>query len=80
MRKYLGFLTCSSVVVKITAWIFLFFGILGALSLLSGRMAGNPRWVGIVVLVFYTFVFFFFFLVAKIADILVKIIDQTQKE
>jgi hypothetical protein len=75
MREYLGFLKCSSVVVKITAWIFLFFGGVGAISLLLGRMPGNPRWMGIVVLVFYMFVFFFFFLVAKIADILVKIIS-----
>ena len=80
MRKYLGFLKYSSVVVKVAAWIFLFFGVLGAISLFSGRIPGNPRWVGIVILVFYTFTFFFFFLVAKIADILVQIINETHKE
>ena len=80
MRKYLNFLKYSSIVVKVAAWIFLFFGVLGAISLLSGRIPGNPRWVGAVILVFYSFAFFFFFLVAKIADILVKIINETHKE
>jgi hypothetical protein len=79
MRKYLGFLKRSSVVVKIVAWIFLFFGTVGAISLLSGKVPGSPRWTGIAILVFYTFMFFFFILVAKIADILSQIINETHK-
>ncbi|MDP2928221.1 MAG: hypothetical protein Q8N80_05440 [Candidatus Omnitrophota bacterium] len=80
MRKYLGFLKCSSVVIKVAAWIFLFFGIVGSASLFLGKVPGNPRWLGAVILVFYTFMFFFFFFVAKIADILVKIINAIQKD
>ncbi len=80
MRKYLGFLKCSSVVIKVAAWIFLFFGIIGSVSLFSGRVPGNPRWAGFVILIFYSFMFFFFFLVAKIADILIRIIDETHKD
>jgi len=79
MRKYLGYLKCSSVVIKVTAWIFLFLGLIGATSLLLGRVPGNPRWMGIVILVFYSFTFFFFFLVAKMADILTQIINQADK-
>lgn len=80
MRKYLGFLKCSSVAVKVVAWIFLGFGIIGATSLFLGRIAGNPRWLGVVILVFYTFAFFFLFLVAKLTDILAQIISQTDKD
>jgi hypothetical protein len=79
MQKYLGYLKCSSVVIKVTAWIFLLLGIVGASSLLLGKVAGNPRWMGIVILAFYGFAFFFFFLVAKIADILVQMINQAHK-
>ena len=79
MRKYLGYLKCSSVVIKVIAWIFLFLGLVGATSLFLGRVPGNPRWMGIVILAFYSFVFFFFFLVAKMADILVQIINQADK-
>ena len=80
MREHLGFLKVSSAVVKIAAWIFLFLGILGGVSLFSGSIPGNPRWMGIMILVFYTFIFFFLFIVAKIADILGKIINEIHKE
>jgi phage-related protein len=81
MREHLGFLKASSTVVKIAAWIFLFFGILGGVSILfGGAPAGSSRWVGLVVLVVYTFLFFFLFLIAKIADLLTKIINEIKKE
>lgn len=75
MHEHLGFLKVSSVVVKITAWIFLCLGVLGSVTLLLGMVPGNPRWMGIIILGVYAFLFFFLFLVAKIADLLVKIVS-----
>jgi len=80
MREHLGFLKVSSAVVKVAAWIFLFFGFLGGVYILLGAVPGNPRWMGIVVMVVYAFMFFFFFLIAKIADLLVKVINEIKKE
>jgi len=80
MREHLGFLRVSSAVVKTAAWIFLFLGLLGGVSLLLGAAPGNPRWMGGVILAFYVFVFFFLFLTAKIADLLVKIINEIKKD
>ncbi|HNW39404.1 MAG TPA: hypothetical protein PL125_03485 [Candidatus Omnitrophota bacterium] len=79
MRKYLFFLKCSSVVVKVAAWIFLFLGIVAALSLFFSPAQNTPRWTGVLVLVFYSFLFGFLFLIAKISDILVKIINAIEK-
>jgi len=67
-------------VVKIAAWIILFLGISGAASLFLGSLPNQPRWVGVLVLVFYSFLFLFLILVAKLADILVKVINTIQKE
>ena len=80
MREHLGFLKVSSAVVKVAAWIFLFLGFLGGVSLLLGAVPGNPRWMGIIILVFYVFVFFFFFFTAKIADLLIKVINEIKAE
>jgi hypothetical protein len=80
MREHLGFLKISSVAVKTVAWILLFLGIFGGVSLFLGAVPGNPRWMGIIVLAFYLFLFFVLFLIAKLADILVKIINETKKE
>jgi hypothetical protein len=80
MRKYIFFLKCSSVVVKITAWILLFLGIAGAVNLFSGASQGAPRWAGAVILVLYAFFFGVLFLIAKLADILVEVINTIQKE
>ena len=76
MREHLGFLKTSSVVVKVAAWIFFAFGMIGGLSIVLGAVPGAPypRWMGFVVIVFYAFLFFFLFLIAKIADLLIKII------
>ena len=80
MREHLGFLKVSSAVVKVTAWIFLCLGILGGTSLIFGMVPGNPRWMGLIILGIYAFIFFFLFLVARIADLLIKIINDLNKE
>lgn len=76
MREHLGFLQTSSTVVKIAAWIFLFLGLIGGISILLGLVPGNPRWMGLIVLAIYAFMFFFFYLIAKISDLLTKIINE----
>lgn len=74
MREHLGFLKTSSTAVKIAAWVFLFLGLIGGVSIIFQIVPGYSRWVGAVALVLYTFFFFLFFLIAKIADLLIKII------
>jgi len=80
MRKYIFFLKYSSVAVKVVAWIILLLGLFGAITLFLGADPNNPRWLGLVILVSYLFLFAFLFLIAKIADILVKIIGLIQKD
>ncbi|MCM8795736.1 MAG: hypothetical protein NC928_03515 [Candidatus Omnitrophica bacterium] len=80
MREHLGFLRVSSVVVKTAAWIFLFLGLIVGISILAGLVPSNPRWTGLIILAIYAFFFFFFFLIAKIADLLIKIINEIKKE
>ncbi len=80
MRQHLGFLKISSVVVKAAAWIFLVLGSFGGIVIISGKIPDTPRWMGIFVLALYVFIFFFLFLIAKISDLLVKIIDEIKKE
>ena len=86
MREHLGFLKASSTVVKIAAWILLILGTIGGLAILfgAGQAAGlgaaYPRWMGLVILAAYAFSFFFLYLMAKIADLLIKIINEIKKE
>jgi len=80
MREHLGFLKTSSVVVKIAAWIFLLLGLIGGGSIILGLVPGNPRWMGLLIVAIYAFAFFFFYLIAKIADLLTKIINEVKKE
>jgi len=80
MREHLGFLRVSSAVVKVAAWVFLVLGLIGGISILKGMVPGNPWWMGIIVLAIYSFFFFFFYLIAKVADLLVKIINEIKKE
>jgi hypothetical protein len=81
MREHLGFLKTSSTVVKISAWIFLIAGIAGGISIFFGYgPVSYPRWMGIVIWLIYAFAFFFLYLIAKIADLLIKIINEIKKE
>lgn len=80
MREHLGFLKTSSVVVKTAAWIFLCLGVIGGVSVISGLVPAQPRWMGLVILAIYVFFFFFFYIIAKIADLLIKIINEIKKE
>jgi hypothetical protein len=80
MREHLGFLETSSIVVKLAAWVFLVLGIIGGVSIMMGLVPTSPRWMGIIVLALYAFFFFFFFLIAKMADLLIKIINEIKKE
>ena len=57
MREHLGFLETSSLVVKVAAWFFLFFGVVSGVATLLGRVPG-----------------------AKIADLLIRIINEIKKE
>ena len=80
MREHLGFLKASSAVVKIAAWIFLLLGLLGGVSIVLGAVPDQPRWMGGIIIALYAFLFFFFYLMAKIADLLIKIINEIKKE
>ena len=80
MRQHLGFLKTSSVVVKFAAWVFLFLGVIGGASIFLGLVPGNPRWMGVIILAIYAFLFFFCYLIAKIADLVSQIIDEIKKE
>ncbi|MGA2775894.1 MAG: hypothetical protein ABSE81_07565 [Candidatus Omnitrophota bacterium] len=80
MREHLGFLKASSAVVKVTAWIFLLLGLLGGVAIVLGVVPDHPRWMGIIIIAVYAFLFFFLYLMAKIADLLIKIINEIKKE
>ena len=80
MREHLGFLKTSSAVVKIAAWIFLFLGVSSGIGIIFNKVPGYSPWVGGVILGLYIFFFFFFYLIAKIADLLIKIINEIKKE
>jgi hypothetical protein len=80
MREHLGFLRTSSAVVKIAAWIFLFFGTTGGAGIFLGLVPSEPRWRGLMIVAVFFFVFCFLYLIAKIADLLGKIINEIRKE
>ncbi|MFA5157439.1 MAG: hypothetical protein WC532_08695 [Candidatus Omnitrophota bacterium] len=80
MREHLGFLRVSSAVVKMAAWIFLLLGLSGGIAIFLGKVPGYPSWTGAVIIAVYAFVFFFLSLIAKIADLLGKIINEIKKE
>lgn len=79
MQEHLGFLKVSSAVVKIAAWIFLFLGVFGGIAITLGKVPGYQNWMGFVVIAAYAFSFFFLYLIAKIADLLIKIINEIKK-
>jgi ABC-type multidrug transport system permease subunit len=80
MQGHSGFLKTSSAVVKTAAWIFLFLGIVGGVSIFLGMAPGNPRWMGIIILAIYGFGFFLLFLIAKMAGLLAELVKEIKKE
>jgi len=80
MREHLGFLKTSSAAVKVAAWIFLFFGIVGSIYIFLGKIADKTFLDGFVNLAVSIFFFFFLYIIAKIADLLIKIINEIKKE
>jgi hypothetical protein len=80
MREHLEFLQASSAVVKVAAWIFLLLGVVGSIFIFSGKMPGKTVLEGVINLSAAVFFFFFFYIIAKIADLLVKIINEIHKE
>ncbi len=80
MREHLGFLKLSSVVVKIAAWIFLLIGLFLLTSPFFLKGSGYPKKILLFYSAIYIFFFFLFFLIAKIADLLGKIINEIKKE
>ncbi|MGE5197166.1 MAG: hypothetical protein ACM3IL_01510 [Deltaproteobacteria bacterium] len=80
MREHLVFLETSSAAVKIAAWISLILGISGALLIIAGRIPGKTIKDAIINVSAGTFFFFFLYLIAKIADLLGKIINEIKKE
>lgn len=80
MKEHLGFLKTSIAVVKIAAWIFLLIGIAGGITLFFRDVAEDVRWVAIFGAIVYVFLFFLLYLFAKIADLLIKIINEIKKE
>jgi hypothetical protein len=76
MREHLGFLKTSSMVVKVAAWVFLFLGVIGSIYIFVGKVAGKSALYGLANLLISTFFFFLFYIIAKIADLLIKIIHE----
>lgn len=76
MREHLGFLKVSSAVVKFAAWIFLSLGMLGGTAIVLGFVPGRPVIEGIADLAMAAFLFFFLYVIAKIAELLMKIIEE----
>jgi len=80
MREHLGFLRTSSAVVKIAAWVFLLLGLVGLASLFLQNVALEQRLINLSAAALYVLFFFLLFLIAKIADLLIKIINTLHKE
>jgi hypothetical protein len=80
MREHLGFLQTSSTVVKIAAWIFLFLGLLGGAGIILGRVPNKSSLEGVFILAFFVFLFSFLYIIAKMAELMIKIINEIKKE
>jgi len=80
MREHLSFLKISSAMVKVAAWIFLLLGGASGIAIIFKKVPGYSVWIGVVTLIAYIFFFFFFYLIAKIADLLIRIINEIKKE
>jgi len=75
MREHLEFLKFSSTVVKAAAWIFLCLGLVGSAAIFLGRLPGKTTLDGVVNLVSAIFFFFLFYVIAKIVELLIKIVS-----
>ena len=80
MREHLVFLETSSAAVKLAAWIFLFLGLAGGMLIIIGRIPGKTIQDAVINIAMSVFLFFFLYLIAKIADLLIKIINEIKKE
>ncbi len=75
MREYLGFLKVTSVILKTLAWVFLALGFISGTSILFGFLREYPRMMGLAMIIGYAFPFFIFIVIAKIEDVLIRIIE-----
>jgi len=73
MQKKLKFLKIVSVIIKISAWVFLSAGIISGIAVISGMFTEYSSWMGIVMILFYSFSFLLLYTVAIMADMLVEI-------
>lgn len=80
MRDQSGFMKISSLVVKVSAWIFLFFGIINSIGVIMSKPSVLTVGTSIVSFAFNIFIFFFLYLITKIADMLIKILNEVKKE
>jgi len=80
MREHLGFLKTSSAAVKVAAWIFLFLGATYSIYIFLGKVPGRTAVDGVVNLALSIFFLFFLYIIAKIADLLIRIINEIKKE
>lgn len=76
MKEHLGFLKVSSAVVKIAAWIFLFLSIINNIVIALGKVEGKGPTDALVNIVISVFLFFFLYIIAKIAELLMLIINE----
>ncbi len=79
MNENTRFLKTSSAILKVAAWIFLFFGLSGGLSVFLGRMPEFPRWAGIVLAGIYSFVFFVLYVIVRLVELLLEIINKSEE-
>ena len=79
MRKYIGFFTISSRVIKILAWIFLCLGIVSG-ALVFYKPIPGITWVSaVLVWGLYGFIAFLFYLFGLLLSVVAKIIDKVEK-
>ncbi|MFA6217541.1 MAG: hypothetical protein WDL87_07855 [Candidatus Omnitrophota bacterium] len=79
MRKYIGFFTISSIVIKILAWIFLCLGILAGVAVFYRPVPGYTWISGAFVLGIYGFIAFLLYLLGLLSGVAAKIIDKIEK-
>lgn len=75
MHEHLGFLRVTSTMVKVAAWCFLFFGVIGGSSILLGLVPEYSPGKGIIVFLVFGLLYCFLYILARISDLLIKIIQ-----